>query len=137
MNRSEALRRVAGARVARFATTYPDGRPHQVPVTFTLLGPALVHMIDHKQKTTTRLQRLVNLESNSRASLLVDHYEDSWNALWWVRVDGLTSVLGSGPEWEMARAALADKYPQYAGRPPEGPALFLEIGRVSSWENTG
>ncbi len=137
MDRAEALRRLADARVGRFATTYPDGRPHQVPVTFTVLGSAVVHMIDHKPKTTNRLQRLVNLESSARASLLVDHYEDNWDLLWWVRVDGPTSVMSGGPEWEMARAALADKYSQYEDRPPRGPAIILEIAHISRWESIG
>ena len=136
MDRAEALRRVTDARVGRFATTRPGGRPHIVPVTFALLGSALVHMIDHKPKTTDRLQRLANLESDSRASLLVDHYEDNWDRLWWVRADGHTSVVSNGQEWEMARAALADKYSQYENRPPQGPAIFLTMERLSYWEST-
>ena len=93
MDRAEALRRVTEARVGRFATTRPDGRPHLVPVTFAVLGSILVHMIDHKPKTTDRLQRLANLDSDGRVSLLVDHYEDSWDRLWWVRVDGHATVV--------------------------------------------
>ena len=136
MDRAEALRRVTEARVGRLATTRPDGRPHLVPVTFAVLGSILVHMIDHKPKTTDRLQRLANLDSDGRASLLVDHYEDSWDRLWWVRVDGHATVVSNGPEWESARAALSEKYSQYEDRPPQGAAILLTIKRLSYWEST-
>ncbi len=32
-----------------------------------------------------------------------------------------------------ATAALAGKYPQYAERPPSGPAMAIEVGRWSGW----
>ncbi len=134
MQQSDALTRLSAARVARFATNHPDTGPHIVPITFTVVGRAAVHMVDGKPKTTHRLKRLANLEANPRASLLVDHYTDEWDRLWWVRVDGATSVFDSGPEWEIAKAALADKYAQYEATPPEGPAIYLSIDQVSSWD---
>ena len=136
MLRSEALRRVASARVGRFATFDADRGPHIVPVTFTIVGSAVVHMVDRKPKTTLELRRLENIRSVPRASLLVDHYEDEWDHLWWVRVDGTATPFEIGPEWEIARAALADKYSQYEETPPPGPAIYLSIDSVTSWEHT-
>ncbi|HIE21352.1 MAG TPA: TIGR03668 family PPOX class F420-dependent oxidoreductase [Acidimicrobiia bacterium] len=136
MERAEALERVESARVARLATVTPEGRPHIVPVTFALDGNHLVTMVDHKPKTTHRLQRLVNVEVEPRVALLVDHYQDDWELLWWVRVDGTASVhLGDDP-WSRAQQVLVAKYPQYQTEPPQGPALMIEITGVSAWAST-
>ena len=65
-----------------------------------------------KPKRSNRLQRLVNLESDARCVLLVDHYEEDWSRLWWVRVHGHGAV--SRPEdASEAVARLAERYPQY------------------------
>ena len=132
----EALTRVASARSAHLATVRPDGRPHVVVVTLALDGPTVVTVIDHKPKTTNRLQRLVNVESSGWASVLVDHYDEDWNRLWWVRIDGPASVHHSGETHTSAVAALVAKYTQYEDRPPEGPVIAIGQDRVSSWEST-
>lgn len=133
MGRDEALRRLTGSRSARLATVRPDSTPHVVPIVFAVIGGDIVTMIDHKPKTTQNLQRLRNLEANPRASVLVDHYGEDWEQLWWVRVDGDARVIGDGPEHERAAAALAGKYGQYLDRPPTGPAIIIPMGHVSWW----
>lgn len=137
MDRAEALARLERSSIAHLATTRPDGGPHLVPVTFALDGGRIVHMIDHKPKATTRLQRLVNIEANPRASLLVDHYNDDWARLWWVRVDGTAQVVEAGPDWEAARASLSSKYHHYEDRPPQGPAVFIAVEKVTGWVGSG
>lgn len=136
MDLTEALDRLASAPVGRFASITPDGRPHLVAVTFAVSDDVLVHMIDNKPKMTRRLQRLKNVEMTPQASLLIDNYDDDWSALWWVRVDGAASVVAEGMQWEKARAALVEKYPQYRESPPVGPAIFLSIDRVTHWESS-
>ena len=136
MNRSDALAALAGGRVAHLATTTPQGDPHVVVVTFAMAGETVVTMIDHKPKTTTRLQRLINLETHPRASLLVDHYVEDWRSLWWVRIDGPVSLESEGTEWEAGRTALADKYHQYRQHPPQGTAILIAIDRVTWWAST-
>ncbi len=42
------------------------------------------------------LRRIVNIENNLQASVLVDHYADDWTELWWVRVDGVAAVHRDG-----------------------------------------
>lgn len=106
-----------------------------VVVTFALVGGNVVTAIDHKPKSTTRLQRLRNVEATRHASLLVDHYEEDWGRLWWVRIDGPASVHRSGEIHSSAVEALVAKYPQYADRPPEGPVVAIAQDRVSSWES--
>ena len=126
--------RVAAARVARLATVRPDGRPHVVPVTFATAGPdLLVTAVDHKPKRTPDLQRLRNVEANPEVSLLVDHYDEDWTALWWVRIDATARVVRDEPERSTLVAALVQKYAAYAGRAPEGPVIAMALHGVVSW----
>ncbi len=136
MERPEALARAASARSGHLATVRPDGRPHVVVVTFALTGRNVVTAVDHKPKSTNRLQRLVNVESNARASVLFDHYDEDWNRLWWVRIDGPASVHHTGEIHSSAVDALVAKYRQYEDRPPAGPVIAIAQDHVSSWEST-
>ena len=130
----ELLReRFATAHVARLATVTPDGRPHIVPVCFALRGRDVVSAIDAKPKSTTGLQRLANVRSNPVASLLVDHYEDDWTRLWWVRADGNAHVIEEGPERSAGIAQLRARYPQYEEQPPPGPVLVVRVTRWTGW----
>ena len=90
--------RVEAARVGHLATTRPDGRPHVVPCCFVLTGDVVYSAVDAKPKSTLALQRLRNLAVHPAASLVVDHYEEEWTQLWWVRLDGVARVLESGTE---------------------------------------
>jgi PPOX class probable F420-dependent enzyme len=133
MNEGEAKARFAEASVARLATADADGRPHVVPVTFALDADDIVSAIDHKPKTTTALQRLRNIEANPAVSMVVDHYDDDWSRLWWVRVDGRGRVLESGPERDQALELLAAKYDQYRAQPPAGPVLAIDATGWRGW----
>lgn len=137
MNRTEAWALLEVARVARLATVRRDGRPHVVPVTFALVDQRVVTMVDHKPKQTTRLQRVLNIEAHPSASLLIDHWSEDWNRLYWVRVDGATTVHQGDTTWSQGRAALAAKYHQYVDRLPEGPAIAIAVDRISGWSSRG
>src|SRR4051812_49360507 len=105
MTGTEARRRFAAARVARLATADADGRPHLVPLVFVVAGETIYSAVDAKPKRTTALRRLANVAANPRVAALVDHYDEDWAALWWVRADGTGRVLdAAGPE---AREAVA------------------------------
>lgn len=134
--RADALSRLSVARTAHLATVRPDGRPHVVVITFAVVGGHVVTAVDHKPKTTQRLQRVRNIEAGSDASVLVDHFEEDWSKLWWVRVDGTTRIHRSGRTRDDALNALVDKYGQYGRRRPEGPVISVTIDRVTSWEST-
>lgn len=108
-----------------------------VVVTFAVSGGDIVSAIDHKPKRTERLQRLANIEANPSVTFLVDHYENDWSRLWWVRVDGSASIHDSGGVWDDAIEALSAKYDQYRHRPPEGPVIVITPDRVISWSSTG
>ena len=89
--------------------------------------------MDYKPKRTQQLKRLDNIAANPRVAVLADHYEDDWSRLWWVRVDGTAEVVDTGPLWERAVAALAAKYPQYRGHPPDGSAIVIAVDRITGW----
>jgi PPOX class probable F420-dependent enzyme len=135
MERADALDRLELARVGRFASVTPEGRPHVVAVTFAVIDGHLVHMIDNKPKTTRLLQRLKNVEARPEASLLVDHYDEDWSNLWWVRAEGRVGIENEGIRWQSAREALGYKYAQYRESPPAGPAIFLSIDRLTHWSS--
>ena len=135
MDRFEALARLTGAQVAHLATVRPDGRPHLIPITFAVVAANIVTAVDHKPKTTQDLQRLKNIEINPSVSVLVDHYDENWERLWWVRVDGPADVHHRGGIYEQGIAALVDKYPQYRARRPDGPLIAISQDRVVRWES--
>jgi PPOX class probable F420-dependent enzyme len=122
----------ATARVGRLATYWPRG-PHLVPVVFAVDGSEIVSAVDSKPKSTVQLQRLENLRQDPRAALLVDHYEEDWSQLWWVRFDCVGRIVESGEEFDGAIAALVAKYEQYRVSPPPGPVIRLRVGSIASW----
>src|SRR6266536_1955101 len=80
--------RLTAARVARLATTDPDGRPHLVPIVFALDGDTLYSAVDRKPKRSSTLRRIENARVRPDVAILVDHYEDDWDRLWWIRLRG-------------------------------------------------
>lgn len=126
-------RRVKDARVARLASIDPAGRPHVVPVVFALGGDTLYLAVDEKPKRTRRLQRLANIEENPLVSVLVDHYEEDWSRLWWVRVRGTARVVREEEERARAVEALTEKYAPYRSTPPEGPAIVVTAEDWLGW----
>jgi PPOX class probable F420-dependent enzyme len=126
-------RRFASASVARLATVGADGRPHIVPVCFVIDKQTLYFAVDSKPKRTTNLKRLRNIAANPAVSILVDHYEDDWTRLWWVRIDGDARVLTDKDEGHRAVKLLAARYSQYRANAPSGPVVAMAIGAVTGW----
>jgi PPOX class probable F420-dependent enzyme len=125
---------LAAARVGHLATVTAEARPHLVPCCFVLDGDTVYSAVDDvKPKSSLALRRLANLEAHPVASLLVDHYDDEWADLWWIRVDGPTRVLDVGSDHDTALTALAAKYAQYADHPPPGPVIAIDVARWTSW----
>ena len=63
-------------------------------------------------------------------TVLIDHYEENWTRLWWVRLDGTATVHEDGPERERGLKLLGAKYEQYRAEPPTGPVIAV---RIESW----
>jgi PPOX class probable F420-dependent enzyme len=130
MHEDEARRRFA-APVARLATVSAEGRPHLVPIVFALAGDTLYHGVDAKPKRTADLRRLANIDAHPEVAVLVDHYEDDWSALWWVRADGTARTVDpAGPEGAEAIGRLSGRYPAFR---LTGRLLAVEITRWSYW----
>ena len=125
--------RVAEALVARLATVRPDGRPHVVPCCFVLSDEVLYSAVDAKPKSTRALRRLDNIRADPSVAVLVDHYADDWETLWWVRLDGRARIVDSGSEFDQALQLLAAKYEQYVRDPPLGPVIAVDITRWQAW----
>ena len=123
--------------MARLATTDPDGRPHLVPIAFAVDGDTLYSAVDGKPKRSRRLRRIENARARPEVTLLVDHYDEDWTELWWIRVRGRARVLDGGPEHDRALALLAEKYPQYRAEPPAGPVLAVDVDEVRTWSARG
>jgi PPOX class probable F420-dependent enzyme len=126
--------------IARLATITRDGRPHLVPVVFAVDADShgdhdvVYTAVDAKPKTTRRLRRLANIESNPQVSLLVDHYADDWTQLWWVRADGVAAIHSDGEAMDTGYRALRAKYPQYQSVPLDGPVIAVTVHRWTSWQ---
>ena len=119
--------------MARLATVDPDGHPHLVPCCFAIAGEVAYSVVDHKPKRSAALRRLDNVRLNPSVCLLVDHYEDDWSALWWVRFDGHARIIEDGPEHAAALALLCAKYEQYRTTPPSGTVLAIDVSTVRAW----
>ena len=115
---------------AILATADASGVPHLVPVVFAAIGEGLALVVDRKPKRTTDLKRLRNIAANPHVSLLVEHYDADWDALWWARADGTARV---GPLTPEVSAAFQRKYPQHRAAPPQGPAVEVTVAKWSGW----
>ncbi len=134
METVEARALVASARVARLATVNPGLGVDVVPITFALLeGDRLVSIVDQKPKSTTRLRRLTNIRAHPEVTVLVDHYEDDWERLWWVRMRGTATVITEGDAFAEAVEALTERYPQYVEAPPPGPVVSVTVDAWTGW----
>lgn len=125
--------RVAEAAIGRLATVTAEHKPHIVPCCFAVSGDVVYSAVDHKPKSTRQLRRLTNLRANPHAALLVDHYDDDWSSLWWVRADGTGRILDAAPDLDRAIALLVAKYDQYRQVPPAGPVIALDILAWRGW----
>jgi PPOX class probable F420-dependent enzyme len=134
LTESEAWQLVIEARHGVLGTVHPDRGVDLVPVVFIVDDDHTVFVpIDTvKAKTTTRLQRLDNLLADSRCTLLVDHYDDDWSRLWWVR------VIGNGMEAAAAQVdrflpALAARYEQYAAVGSVSGGILVTPQTITGW----
>jgi PPOX class probable F420-dependent enzyme len=131
MNQDDAALRFSSTRVAVLATN-GGVRPHLVPIVFAVEGNRIYTAVDHKPKTTRRLQRLINIEKNPSVALLAEDYDEDWEQLWWVRAEGVATIVD-------ARAGahgidlLQQKYQQYQNRRPAGPVIVVTVARWSGW----
>jgi PPOX class probable F420-dependent enzyme len=80
---------------------------------------------------------LRNIRDNPHVAALVDHYEDDWSALWWVRADGRAAVVSDAEAMTRPLRLLAERYPQYIASPPAGPVIVIQVDRWTGWSARG
>ena len=134
-DQQELRRRVVAAPVARLATVRRDGSPRLVPITFALLGELLCFAVDEvKPKRDARLARLGDIARDPRVTLLVDHYDADWSALWWVRIDGTRRPCTPTGHCANGRSTSSppSTRPTEAAR-PAGPVVIVTPRRWSGW----
>lgn len=133
-------RQIARARVGHFATS--DGKtPSVVPVCFVLLGDTVYQAIDGKLKSTKpgQLRRAKNVRVNSSAALLIDHYVEDWDRLWYVLLRGKARIIQGGSEQRRAIVALRRKYPQYRTTVPlsvDALVIAIDVRRLRHWRSS-
>jgi len=122
------------ARVARLGTVGGDGMIRLVPICFAVVDGWVASAVDHKPKRTGQLRRLGDIEAAGSATVLVDHYDEDWSRLWWIRIRGPAEVhRGHDDVAAAVHAALATKYTQYRERPPAGAVYRIAIDDIQSW----
>jgi PPOX class probable F420-dependent enzyme len=124
---SEAWSLLRSSHHGVLATVHAERGVDAVPVVFVVEADSILTPIDTvKAKATPRLQRLVNLERDPRCALLVEHFEDDWAALWWVRAHGTATVV---PGRHRALTA----FPQYREEAAVTATIVLEPALVTGW----
>jgi PPOX class probable F420-dependent enzyme len=114
-----------------------DGKPHIVPVVYAYDGRHIYIVLDEKPKRTPlmRLKRVRNIQANPNVSFLVDHYDEDWGKLAWVRADGTARILHWGKVHDAAIKLLRAKYRQYRKMKIETrPVIEITIMRIVEWK---
>jgi PPOX class probable F420-dependent enzyme len=137
----EQTRFVGRCRVGRLTTVDRNGEAYTVPVCYAFDGTYFYSPIDEKPKRTERpLKRVRNVLETGRATLLIDHYDDSdWNQLAWVMIRGMAELIDSsdsrhGPAVELLR----NRYDQYREMRLElSSIILLKPDRIAGWSAGG
>ena len=81
-----------------------------------------------------RLKRVRNIQANPNVALLLDHYEEDWDNLRYVLIQGLAVLLAEGEEHQKAIELLKTKYNQYAYMAIElNPVIKITPQKVTTW----
>lgn len=131
----EAMARLAAADHGILCTVHATRGVDAVPCVFAVDGDGSVGIpVDRvKPKSSSRLQRERNLESDSRATLLVEHWDRvDWSQLWWVRASLVWEPDPTAEREEGLAALLAERYEQYRDRPFDR-VHVLQVVEVTGW----
>jgi len=126
------------ARRGVLATIAADGTPRLVPIAFAFADGVLYSALDDKPKSVSDphdLARVRDIVARPRVSVLLDHWDEDWAQLEWLRLIGRASILESGvPEHAAAVGLLRKRYPQYAShRLEERPIIRIAVERKVGW----
>ncbi len=119
-------------------TLHADRGVDLTPVVYATDGEFLGSPVDTvKLKSSLRLQRERNLESDARATLLIEQWDpDDWSKLWWVRAELRWLGADGGERGSTLADRLAETYSQYRDK-PFAAVLVFEVERATGWSATG
>ncbi len=103
---------IESCRSATLATINRTGTPSLVPVCYAYIEDRFVIAIDEKPKSGRPLSRLRNIDADPRVTLLIDRYDDDWEQLAWLRIEG-DAIAVDATAWPAALTALRARYAQY------------------------
>ena len=133
---------IEAMRIAHLASADPQAVPHLVPICFHYDGDCFYSVLDQKPKRTApaNLKRVRNILANPQVALVIDHYQEDWQGLWYVLVNGDADLLYHyhGQEHQDALTALRDKYPQYRAMDLEdNPIIRIKPLKIVRWGAPG
>ncbi len=109
-------------------TVHAERGVDAVPCVFVTGRPRIFVPIDTvKQKRTTQLQRLANIEADPRCVLLGDHYDRDWTKRWGVRAHATAAVT------DAVLQPLTDRFEQYRAAGAVAAAIVLTVTEVTGW----
>ena len=112
--------------LCRLATASKDGRPHVVPVIYTLDGGDIIVAVDYGTR------KLRNLRENRRLALVVDDYRPNAGLM----VEGTCEIIERGEEYMRLLRLLFDRFEFYRKDPwgeGESPILKIRPEKCVSW----
>ncbi|MEY4338467.1 MAG: hypothetical protein RLZ14_317 [Actinomycetota bacterium] len=134
----DALARLAGHDHGVLSTLHPDRGVDAVPCVYAVTADGFLGIpIDTvKPKSSTRLQRTLNLAFDPRATLLADHWDrHDWSRLWWVRVELRWQPEPPADVVATLTELLTQRYAQYENA-PFAELLVLQVQAISGWAAT-
>ena len=135
LSAEEARARLAGNIHGVLCTLHPERGPDPQPVVYALTDAGYLGVpIDSvKPKSSTRLQREINLAADPRAALLVEQWDAAdWSQLWWVKAQ--LHHVADPPQSVVDDLAdrLSRAVPQYADKPFHR-VLVCRVATVTGW----
>lgn len=130
----DAWQRVRTARHGVLGTVHPERGVDLVPVVYAVSAERqlFVPVDTVKPKGAGRLRRLENVELDPRCTLLVEHFDDDWAELWWVRIHGLAEIV-EGPDLDRFVPLLASKYHQYRAAGSVVGGICVDPSELTGW----
>ena len=131
----DARARLAAHDHGVLCTVHPERGVDAVPAVYVVDEDGFVGIpVDRvKPKSSSRLQRELNLEADPRATLLIEHWDrEDWSWLWWVRAELRLQGEAAAERVPDLADRLARAYPQYHDQPFTS-VLVLRVVRLAGW----
>ncbi|NIP39718.1 MAG: TIGR03668 family PPOX class F420-dependent oxidoreductase [Candidatus Dadabacteria bacterium] len=137
---SDIIRYISRKRLAHLATSDCGGVPTVIPVCFAYHNNIVYTPLDAKPKKIlpTKLKRVKNIIENPSVSFVIDEYNDDWDRLSYVLIQGTASLIDHGEEYAEALAQLCEKYEQYSKMKLADlglPVIKIVPNKIITWGN--